>query len=457
MPIIFCPFSLKNVTCTFRIMNDDSFSVVSELSKSVTKSRDVERVIKVTIELNEKSFTRSSFHFDDKDLDVQVTMNQKRHGLEMSQSVVEQAKPAKKAPIDPRQRKEKPPELVEEVTQSEERVTEEDVLAAREQSIGAVRFSSPNRLEMSKSLRTLDENSRSKVNISTADRTKFGRTSPLSSRNKSPSTSKVSPKMSRRPLSATGRVETSTGPTREETELVLTEGSSEFMPLIFMDRKRSEIGERPRFTTSQEGMGESIHRRRPMIVIPQVNDDLAVFHEDDEQEEETKISQEQISPIKAHNDARMVIGPRHESMNTSEFAAMERRTKEDEKPKSSWLFIELEKQRPKKSNEVELHPNMAAISKIARTLLSPREFREASVGMTKFKYDHFIAVVAGVNLLGVYRIGGDLFRMELIWGNTPETILASQAKKYFTYDPIQGKLVECKEQKMSPNVDAISL
>ena len=94
MPIIFCPFSLKNVTCTFRIMNGDSFSVVSELSKSVTKSRDVERVIKVTIELNEKSFTRSSFHFDDKDLDVQVTMNQKRHGLQMSQSVVEQAKPA---------------------------------------------------------------------------------------------------------------------------------------------------------------------------------------------------------------------------------------------------------------------------------------------------------------------------------------------------------------------------
>ena len=434
-------------------MNDDSFSVVSELSKSVTKSRDVERVIKVTIELNEKSFTRSAFHFDDKDLDIQVTMNQKRHGLEMSQSVVEQAKPVKKTPIDPRQRKEKPPELVEEVTQSEERVTEEDIIAAREPSVGAVSFTSPNRLEMSKSLRTLDENSRSKVNVSTMDRTKFG---PLSSRNKSPSTSKVSPKRNKRPLSATGRVETSTGPTPEETELILTEGSSEFMPLIFKGKKRSEIGERPSFTTSQEGLGESTQRRRPMIVIPQVNDDLAVFHED-EQEEETKISQEQISPIKAQNEARMVIGPKHESLNTTEFASMERRTKEDEKPKSSWLFIELEKQRRKKSNEVELQPNMAAISKVARTLLTPREFREASVGMTKFKYDHFIAVVAGVDLLGVYRIGGDLFRMELIWGNTPETILASQAKRYFTYDPVQGRLVECKEQKMSPNVDAISL
>ena len=439
--------------------DDDSFTVVSELSKSVSENKDVERVITVTIEVNEKSTRKSGFQFKEEDLDFQFTVTPRngKSPLQLSQPITRQTKPRK--PIDPRKKRNSPwkPRLVKEVTQSEERVTEEDILGAREKHLGELSFQTPNKLKMSKSLRVLDENSRSRVNVSALDRTKTPQKSPSRPHRHQSLSARPSPSKPKRSFSSTRTVSNTLDSSRTETSAILLEGS-EFMPLIFKDRRRQEIGERPRFTTSQEGLEQSIHKRRPMVIIPDVNDEFPVFHGDDA--DETVMSQAPFSPIKAreeHETKRRVFAPRQETLNTSEFMALEKETEEHSKPKSSWLFIEVEKDKAKNSNSVELQPNMSVVSKIARNFLTTNQaFREVIVAMTKHRHDHFIAVISETTLIAIYRIGNDMEKMEWVWGSQVENPVQS-SQKYFTYDTKQGKLVQSKEQKMSPCVDAISL
>ena len=141
--------------------------------------------------------------------------------------------------------------------------------------------------------------------------------------------------------------------------------------------------------------------------------------------------------------------------DTSDFVEMEKRTKKEEQ--SVWMFIGVENDK-KKEKEPEVVPNMNKITKIGRkSVKTTEEFRKLSIAMSKQKFEHFIAVMDGKYLKGIYQLSYDMLTMEKVWGTGPEAIISSRASTYYYFDMNKMALTPCKEQKMTQEVDAITL
>ena len=564
----------------------EPFLVVSRLSKPTTTKGNSERVITVTI----KPKGRQTVYTEEtEDCEFTVTNKFGKSPLKISAAIIRESADTKPR-ISPSKIKEEQSHqassgLVQEVTQIEEKITEEDFYDSRDRPLKDVNFASANTLDMTRSIRSFDEQSRTSIDFSAMSRTGRSRTSqskqdlqsfasatystqtvtsprraqeelwrtPTWSRSKSRSND-VSESRSQhfresesrtrekfdtesrtrekfdtesrsqisRELESRSRNFTNSQSRRsrensesrvfrenfdtEYTKLIATKQhhqtnlqvskpyrigdsdftlrkpdesdtlerlmeTNEFMPLIFRDKRRSGFRKpRPEFSTSQEAPSNDPVEPRPTVIIPEVNNDLPMFHE--EKLEHTVLSQDQgltLSPIQKRVDNNQtnttmriteyvtepksrVIAPKQDSLNTSEFTELEKKTEAE----SNWMFIEVEKQ--KKVNIVQPRPNIAIITKIARKrVTSTRDFRDLGVAMTKRKYDHFVALVEGKGLAGVYVLNNDMLRMDRIWGRSQDLILCSQARKYFTFNMHQMKLVPSAEQKMSQDVDAISL
>ena len=498
----------------------EPFVVVSKLSKSTGKKKDVERVITVTIKTRASEYAYTE---DTGDADFTVTSKFGKSPLKISAAVIRESADTK-PPISPsriRQNRQEASEseasqgLVQAVTQVEERVTEQDFYDSCDRPLGKLSFGAANTLDMTRSVRSFDEESRTRIDFSAMSRSDRSRSNQskvdlgsLASLTYSTQTT-MTPRRSRREVSASTKSLSSSktvvdsmaaSRTARQTmqvsrpytvgdndftlqkadktdTLELLMETNEFMPLIFREKRRNVLKGRPQFSTSQEAPSDEIPEPRPKVIVPEVNDNLSIFRND--KVEQTVLSRSEdaglsLSPIQKKQEMtqtnetlRMtdymatdrrsrVIAPKQDLLNTSEFTELEKQTQAESKSKSSWMFIEVEKQ--KKFDIIEPRPNIAMITKIARKYVkSTRDFRDLGVAMTKHRYEHFVALIDGKSLAGVYLLNNDMLRMDRIWGRSQDLILCSQARKYFTYNMHQVKLVPSAEQKMSQAVDAISL